>query len=53
MADKTYARLDRESFATDLGDLLASVERGDPADRLMSEAQQASFCPGTMMLGSG
>ena len=34
-----YVKLDRSEFATDLEDLAASVERGKPPDRLMSEAR--------------
>jgi len=37
--DKRYARLDGGEFGTDLDDLVVSVERGDPADRLMSEGR--------------
>jgi hypothetical protein len=43
--DRTYAELDHDEFATDLDEPVASIERGDCADRVMlgrlgSEAMQ-------------
>ena len=47
VVDIHYVKLDRSEFATDLDDLAASVERGDPAGRLMSEARITdSLLPG-------
>jgi DNA-binding SARP family transcriptional activator len=47
VVDIHYVRLDRSEFATDLDDLAASVERGEPAHRLMSEARITdSLLPG-------
>jgi hypothetical protein len=37
--DNYYAWLDGREFATELDDLVTSVEPGDPADRLMSEGE--------------
>jgi DNA-binding SARP family transcriptional activator len=36
--DKTHVSLDESSFATDLDWALASIDRGDPADSLVTEA---------------